>query len=335
VFVRQSAPATDGDQPRITLLREDRHTPSPTIREATDHAPNALFALGSANHRWLDRPQDLETSRVSADWLLSGPVPGWPTARRCRRRTRTRCAGCAPGPAAAAWSSGPTATRTFLADAAVIGEDGPVEVTTLAELGTALGTLVLALATFAAVRSANRSTLLAERSLLAAIRPLLVSSRLLDDDQKVGFVDDHWVTVKGGRATAEAEHDAVYLTISLRNVGTGLAILNGWRFFEERPLGVTPAPSLDEFHRLTRDIYIAPQEIGFWQGVFRDPQEELFLRAQRAVTERAAFTIDLLYGDADGGQRVITRFSVLPLPDDDGWMTAVSRQWNVDRDDPR
>ena len=96
-----------------------------------------------------------------------------------------------------------------------------MEVTTLAELGTALGTLVLALATFAAVRSANRSTLLTERSLLAAIRPLLVSSRLLDDDQKVGFVDDHWVTVKGGRATAEAEHDAVYLTISLRNVGTG------------------------------------------------------------------------------------------------------------------
>ena len=27
VFVRQSAPATDGDQPGITLFREDRHTP--------------------------------------------------------------------------------------------------------------------------------------------------------------------------------------------------------------------------------------------------------------------------------------------------------------------
>lgn len=141
----------------------------------------------------------------------------------------------------------------WFGSAAVIGEDGPVEVTTVAELGTALGTLVLALATFAAVRSGNRSTLLTERSLLAAIRPLLVNSRLLDDDQKVGFVDDHWVTVKGGRATAEAEQDVIYLTISLRNVGTGLAILNGWRFFEERPrLGVDPmAPSLDEFHRLT------------------------------------------------------------------------------------
>ena len=211
-----------------------------------------------------------------------------------------------------------------------------MEVTTLAELGTALGTLVLALATFAAVRSGNRSTLLTERSLLAAIRPLLVSSRFLDDDQKVGFVDDHWVTLKGGWATAEAEQDVVYFTISLRNVGTGLAILNAWRFFEERPrLGVDPvAPSLEEFHRLTRDIYIAPQDIGFWQGVFRDPQEELFSRAQRTVTERTAFTIDLLYGDADGGQRVITRFSVLPHPDD-GWITAVSRHWNVDRNDPR
>jgi hypothetical protein len=35
VFVRQSAPATDGDQPRITLFREDWHTPIPAIHEAT------------------------------------------------------------------------------------------------------------------------------------------------------------------------------------------------------------------------------------------------------------------------------------------------------------
>jgi hypothetical protein len=35
VFVSQSASATDGDQPRITLFGEDRHTPSPTIHEAT------------------------------------------------------------------------------------------------------------------------------------------------------------------------------------------------------------------------------------------------------------------------------------------------------------
>jgi hypothetical protein len=35
VFVRQSAPVTNGDQPRITLSREDRHTPIRTIQETT------------------------------------------------------------------------------------------------------------------------------------------------------------------------------------------------------------------------------------------------------------------------------------------------------------
>ena len=71
VFVRQSAPATDGDQPGITLLRENRHTPSPTIHESTGHVPKALFALGSASHRWLDRPANFENGRVSSEWFLS------------------------------------------------------------------------------------------------------------------------------------------------------------------------------------------------------------------------------------------------------------------------
>jgi hypothetical protein len=35
VFVRQSATTTDGDQSRITLFRQDRHAPIPTIHGAT------------------------------------------------------------------------------------------------------------------------------------------------------------------------------------------------------------------------------------------------------------------------------------------------------------
>ncbi len=53
VIVGQSAPTTDGDQPRITLFREDRHLPIPTIHEATDRNPNARFALGSAVGGWI------------------------------------------------------------------------------------------------------------------------------------------------------------------------------------------------------------------------------------------------------------------------------------------
>ena len=45
-------------------------------------------------------------------------------------------------------------------------------------------------------------------------------------------------------------------------------------------------------------------------------------------------TIELLYGDGEGGQRVISRFALLPVGDDD-WLINVSRHWNLDRDDPR
>jgi hypothetical protein len=45
--------------------------------------------------------------------------------------------------------------------------------------------------------------------------------------------------------------------------------------------------------------------------------------------------IDLLYGDNEGGQRVISRFSMMPRRDDGTWVVAAGRHWNVDRDDPR
>jgi len=44
---------------------------------------------------------------------------------------------------------------------------------TISALATAGGTLVLAVATFASVRSANRAARTAERSLLASMRPVL------------------------------------------------------------------------------------------------------------------------------------------------------------------
>ena len=60
---------------------------------------------------------------------------------------------------------------------------------TISSLATAGGTLVLAVATFSSVRSANRSTRLAERSLLAGLRPMLIPSREDDPAQRVRFGD--------------------------------------------------------------------------------------------------------------------------------------------------
>src|SRR6476469_10891891 len=72
---------------------------------------------------------------------------------------------------------------------------------TISSLATAGGTLVLALATFASVRSANRSARIAEESLLASVRPLLMPSRADDAPLTVGFADNHWVKVPGGSGT--------------------------------------------------------------------------------------------------------------------------------------
>src|SRR5438445_9416116 len=108
---------------------------------------------------------------------------------------------------------------------------------TISALATAGGTLVLAAATFASVRSAHRTARATERALLASIRPVLVPSRLEDPPEKVGFQDNHFVRVQGGRAVAEVTDEAIYLAIALRNVGTGLAVLDRWDFYPERQQG--------------------------------------------------------------------------------------------------
>jgi hypothetical protein len=53
-----------------------------------------------------------------------------------------------------------------------------------------------------------------------------------------------------------------------------------------------------------------------------------------AIANRESLTIELLYGDGEGGQRVISRFAVTPAGDD-AWLVSVGRHWNLDRDDPR
>ena len=190
---------------------------------------------------------------------------------------------------------------------------------------TAGATLVLAFATFASVRSAEpRRARGAERSLLAGLRPLLAPSRLDDAPQKVGFSDDKWFLVPGGGAIAEAADGVVYLAIAVRNVGTGIAVLHGWRFVVDVRLGLTEHPAVDDFRRLTRDLYIAPSEAGFWQGAFRDPAEPEFAVVRSAIEDRQRLGVDVLYGDHELGQRSITRFLVTPRDDGHGSLRSAA-----------
>ena len=208
---------------------------------------------------------------------------------------------------------------------------------TISSLATAGGTLVLAVATFSSVKSANRSARLAERSLLAGIRPVLMPSQLEDPAVKVGFADNRWLYVPGGGGAAEVTPEAVYVGMSLRNVGNGIAVLHGWKLWPERQMGADAAPPpLEDMRRLTRDIYIPTGQVGFWQGVFREPDSEEFKAAADALAGRVPVSIDVLYGDHEGGQRTITRFGMVPREGEDTtWVVAAARHWSLDRDDPR
>ena len=154
------------------------------------------------------------------------------------------------------------------------------EWSTIANLATALGTLILAVATFSAVRSSNLMAKVAQRQLLVQLRPVLAPSRREDPALKVNFGDMKWVLIPGGGAVGEvgagdgsmgSSTPVVYLAIALRNAGNGIAVLQGWRFFPEAHRDTDHAP-LEEFQRQTRDLYIPVGDVGFWQGRSATPR---------------------------------------------------------------
>ncbi|HEU5215205.1 MAG TPA: hypothetical protein VFU30_06670 [Gaiellaceae bacterium] len=211
---------------------------------------------------------------------------------------------------------------------------------TISALASAGGTLVLAGVTVASVRSANRAARVAEQSLLAEQRPLLVPSRTEDPAVKAGFQDGVWFNVPGGQGVASATDTADYFVISVRNVGTGIAVLHGWQLLPALVFtreAHRTHPPLEDFTTLTRDLYVAPGDVGFWQGSFRDPASDGYREARRAVEAQQSIGVDILYGDFEGGQRVISRFMLTPreLDGEVRWFASVGRHWNVDRPDPR
>jgi hypothetical protein len=217
------------------------------------------------------------------------------------------------------------------------GADWATNWATIASFATALGTLVLAVATFSAVRSSNRSARIAEAAFRVNLRPVLVTSRLDDPVQKIRWVDDHWARLGGSQASIELVDGSIYLAISVRNVGPGLAVTFGWSVFTELVLSDVPHREPEEFRRQTRDLYIASGDIGFWQAAIREADDPDYAALSRDIREERPFTIDLLYGDHEGGQRTVTRFGMVSIRTDDEtkWFPSVARHWNLDRPDPR
>jgi hypothetical protein len=204
---------------------------------------------------------------------------------------------------------------------------------TISSLATAAGTLVLAVATFSAVRSSNRSARIAEVALQEQRRPLLAPSRLEDPMQKIMFLEGNWVNASGGRGVVEHADGIVYVAISLRNVGSGIAVCQGWAV---RP-GSSPAfPThvpVEEFRLQSRDLYVPAGDIGMWQGALRNPDDPVRVGVVDALEMGEPITVELLYSDQVGRQRTISRFGLTPA--NDSWLAALSRHWYLDWEGPR
>jgi hypothetical protein len=206
---------------------------------------------------------------------------------------------------------------------------------TISSLATAGGTLVLAVATFSSVRSANRSARVAERSLLAAQRPVLTPSREDDPSERVMFGEGHRVTVEGHGGVLEVFDGRIYMAIGLRNAGAGIAVLHGWRVAPYQQGTPHERPQLEEFRRQQRDLYIPVGGSGFWQGAIRDPADPSYEGLLAAAQDGTRLALDLLYSDHEGAQRAIARFGVTVDEEGSGRSANVVRYWNVDREDPR
>jgi hypothetical protein len=211
---------------------------------------------------------------------------------------------------------------------------------TLADVGTAAGTLVLAGATFVAVRAAARSTRIAERALLAAQRPVLAPGGPDDSAVSVQFADGRVFPVGNGHALVQLDEGVIYLAIPLCNVGAGLAMLRGYRIqgepageIAQDPRGIArhlrddPLPQLRAFSPQQRDLLIGTSRVGFWQAAFRDPETPVHKEIARAAETGGRITVDVLYGDHEGNQPSVTRFVL--LPEAGSWRCDATRYWGL------
>ena len=217
------------------------------------------------------------------------------------------------------------------------------DTSTIASLATAGGTLVLAVATFSSTRSANRAARISEQSLKVGLRPVLFNARPQDPPQKVGYGDDHWVVLRdglgrgaGGRRQHLSRDAAAQRRLWHRRAARLASVAAA------RRAATTRTREVEDFRTQTRDLYVPAGDISFWQAALRDREDELYAPVREAIADGGPLSIDLLYGDHEGGQRTITRFYMIPRQGDararrGPWMRlcTVSRHWNIDRADPR
>src|SRR3954452_18525216 len=204
---------------------------------------------------------------------------------------------------------------------------------TIASLATAVGTLVLAVATFASTRSANHSARVAERALDLNLRPVLIPAHEWEPSERITFHDQIF-ELRSGFAAVEERDGNLYFAAQLRNVGAGIGVLTSWKVKADPNLpqlsDVTAPPDPSHFVAQQRSLYVPAGDVGYWQGAIRagdtDRGDADALRHAIEAGDRIA--LFLRYADQDGGHDTITRYSITPDQNGD-WLIGIARHWTL------
>jgi hypothetical protein len=199
---------------------------------------------------------------------------------------------------------------------------------TIASVATATGTMVLAVATYSSVRSANRSTRIAEKSLELSLQPVLVPSRPEDPPERVTFMEGFAIEAPGGGAAIQARDGNLFVVIPLRNVGSGLAVLRSGHVAAGRPVPDATRPNTETFRQLQRDIYVPPGDLGYWQIGIRAGDDPFHDAVDAAARDGHAITVTLMYSNHFGGHETVSQF-IVARGEDDAWITSGTRHWGI------
>jgi hypothetical protein len=203
---------------------------------------------------------------------------------------------------------------------------------TIASLATAGGTLILAVATFSATRSANRSARIAERALDLNLRPVLIPAHEWDAAERVTFYDEI-VQLRGGFATVEDRSGNLYFAAQLRNVGAGIGVLTSWQVEvgpEPGLSAIADLPDYSTFVNQQRSLYVPAGDVGYWQGAIREADTDRgdATALRQAIVKHERLTLFLRYADQDGGHDTVTRYT-LSADENGDWLFGIARHWSL------
>ena len=184
---------------------------------------------------------------------------------------------------------------------------------TIASYATAAGTLVLAVATFSAVRSSNRFSPHRRRVTphqhAPTAHPVAVSTT---PSKGCCGIHHHAAHINGRTPSSRKTAGSSIWRSDCETLVQVLPCSTGGTRCPIRRSKTCPTPQAEDFRRLTIDLYIPAGGSGYWEAAVREPDDPLRPGFMRALTERHPFMIDILYGDQQGRQRTISRYLSCP-----------------------